>query len=116
MVWSTKVHATQLTSITTEQFFSSGISLGVGERSHVQLKGTFPVGAVDSLTAQVFATLDASGEQWDSGAFLSLNILPAGPIVSFVVDRFYKFRVSVYRNGSTDDIDADMWYRIATSL
>lgn len=116
MTWGTKTHATQLTHITSEQFFSTEISLGVGEHTHCQIQGNFPDGAVDTLYVQCFATLDASGENWDSQPFHVVSIYPNTPVISFIVEKYYKFRVSVFRSGTTDDISADLWYRTAVSV
>ena len=42
MAWSSKTTSTQLTSITTEQFFSQTPALNPGESAHVEVDADFP--------------------------------------------------------------------------
>src|SRR5262245_2226795 len=115
MAWSAKTHATQLTSITSQQFFSSTPTLGLGEIAVCQVEGVFP--GEDGLRIEVFSTLDASSENWDSYPFLTFIISPAQPVFSFVVRDRYKFRVGVGRDGASDTItSADLWYRTGVQL
>jgi len=116
MAWNPKVHATQLTGITTQQYFSTSVTLSLGEICHVQIEGTFPGNPTDPLLVQCYSTLDASSEQWDSQPFFSVVIQPTTPVVSFIVRDYYKFRVGAQRLGSTDTLIADMWSRTAIQL
>lgn len=116
MAWNTKAHATQLTGITTEQFFSTLVALGLGEKAHIQVKGTFPESPSDYLLVQLYSTLDASSEQWDAKAFASFPIFSNEPVISFIVENYYKFRVGIKRVGATDSICADMWSRTGIQI
>lgn len=116
MAWSSANTATQLTSITTEQFFTSLISLNPGETAHVQLKVDFPASPTDSAIISVYTTLDASSENWDtaSSPFMVLYLDKATDpgSISFSITGVYKFRVGVKRSGTTDTLtSADMKWR-----
>ena len=114
MAWSSDTSATQLTSITTEQFFDATPTLNPGERAHVQIEVDFPSTPTDDAIISFYGTLDASSETWDTLPFDSRtldNDTDPGA-VSVVVEGVYKFRVGVQRTGSTDTItSADMNYR-----
>lgn len=114
MPWGSKVHATKLTNITSEVFFDSEISLGVGDYAHVQFKGDFHINPAGHLHIKFFSTLDSSGEQWDSLPFITANLDSAGPVISFIIRDYYKFRVSVFLTDTTDPVDLDMWHRVAS--
>ena len=114
MAWGSKTSATQLTSITTEQFFSTLVTLNPGECAHVQVTADFPSTPTDHAVVSVYSTLDDSSEVWDLMPFQQFVIHNANDpnIASFIVTGVYKFRVGVMRTGSTDTItDADLSYR-----
>jgi hypothetical protein len=114
MAWGSKTNATQLTSVTTEQFFSTVVTLNPGERAHVQVSCDFPATPTDHLLVAVYTTLDDSTENWDDVPFLEFSIDNAidQSSIAFLVEGVYKFRVGVRRSGSTDTItSADMSYR-----
>ena len=115
MAWGAKQTSTQLTSITTEQFFTNTPALNPGELAHVQILCDFPASPTDNLVVSVFATLDDSSEVWDDVALLQFEIDNAvdQPEVSFTVTGVFKFRVGVKRSGTTDTItSADMSHRL----
>ena len=116
MAWGSKLSATQLTSITsTEQFFSSLVTLTPREIAHCEVEANFVATPTDDMEVNVYATLDASSENWDDT-----------PIMSFVIDKgtdpnkasfeivgVYKFRIGVKATGATDThTSADFSYRL----
>ena len=115
MAWGADTSATQLTSITTEQFFDATPQLNPRETAHVQVSVDFPVTPTDHLIVAVYTTLDVSSEVWDiipMMEFLLENTSDPNRI-SFLVTGVYKFRVGVRRSGSTDTItSADLSYRV----
>lgn len=114
MTWTSKSTQTQLTSITTEQYFATFISLNPGEVLHGQVKVTFPGSPTDSAIISLYTTLDASSEVWDTTAFRSY-LLDKGTspgYLAFSVSGIYKCRVGVKRSGTTDTLtSADMGWR-----
>lgn len=119
MAWGSKTSATQLTSITTEQFFSFGgnafITLNPGETAHIIVKANPPASPTDNLVVSVYTTLDASTETWDTTPFIQFQIDKGTDpnYAAFLVTGVYKFRVGVKRSGTTDTYtDADCAYRV----
>ncbi len=115
MAWGSKQTATQLTSITTVQYFSTLVTLNPGETAHCQVTVNFPTSPTDNAIVEVFTTLDASTETWDDTAFMAFlvdrGIDPND--VSFTVSGVYRFRIGVRRSGSTDTLtSADLAYRL----
>lgn len=114
MAWSSKTNATQLTSITVEQFFNQTPTLDPGEIAHVQISVDFPTTPTDHAVISVYSTLDDSSEVWDLVPFLQFQLDKATDPsrASFYVSNIYKFRIGVKRSGSTDTLtSADMSYR-----
>lgn len=118
MAWSSKTSATQLTSITTEQFFSFGgssrVDLDPGESAHFQVEVNFPASPTDDAIVAVYGTLDESSEVYDLIPVIEFVIDKAADPnrVSFLVDGVKGFRVGVRRSGTTDTITtADASYR-----
>lgn len=114
MAWSSKTAATQLTTITTEQFFSTLVTLNPGETAHCQVESNPPVTPTDVLVVSAYTTLDDSSEDWDETPFLSFQVAntPDPNDASFLVSGVYKFRVGVKRSGTTDTFaTADFSYR-----
>jgi hypothetical protein len=114
--WGSDTAATQLTSVSTEQFFSETPQLAPNEFAHVQIIGNSS-GTTDNLLIKVYATLDASTENWDTVPIMEIELDctdGADNDVSFIVQDVYKFRIGVQRDGSTDTFTADMNYRVAT--
>jgi hypothetical protein len=114
MAWGSDTAATQLTSITTEQFFDQVPTLNPRETAHVQVSVDFPASPTDHAIIAVYTTLDDSSEVWDvipMMEFLIENTTDPNRI-SFLVTGVYKFRVGVRRSGSTDTItSADLSLR-----
>lgn len=112
MAWSARDTATQLTSITTEQFFDDTPTLTPGETAHVEIDANFPVTPTDNLVVSVYGTTD--GSNWDDTPRLQFEIDNAidPNQASFSISGVYQFRVGVKRSGSTDTItSADMAHR-----
>ena len=114
MAWGSDTAATQLSCITTEQFFNQVPTLNPRETAHVQVSVDFPSSPTDHLLVAVYTTLDDTSEVWDiipMMEFLLENTTDPNRI-SFLVTGVYKFRVGVRRSGSTDTIkSADLSYR-----
>jgi hypothetical protein len=106
--------ATQLTGITSEQFFNQVPTLNPRETAHVQVSVDFPASPTDHAIIAVYTTLDDASEVWDlipMMEFLIENTTDPNRI-SFLVTAVYKFRVGVRRSGSTDTItSADLSLR-----
>ena len=108
MAWGSDTAATQLTSITTEQFFDQVPTLNPRETAHVQVSVDFPGSPTDHAIVAVYTTLDDASEVFDlipMMEFLIENTTDPNRI-SFLVKGVYKFRVGVRRSGSTDTITA----------
>jgi hypothetical protein len=58
MAWGSDTAATQLSSITTEQFFNQVPTLNPRETAHVQVSVDFPSSPTDHLLVAVYTTLD----------------------------------------------------------
>jgi hypothetical protein len=113
MAWGSRTNATQLTAITTEQFFDQIPTLNPRETAVVQVSVDF-AGTTDHAIISVYTTLDDSSEVWDQvpAQEFFLENSPDPNRISFQVAGVYKFRVGVRRSGSTDTItSADMAYR-----
>lgn len=112
MAWSSETDATQLTSITTEQIFSTKPTLNPGESAHVRVDVDFPTTPTDDAIVAVYGSLD--GTAYDDTAMFS-RLVDSGTDpnqISFIVSGVYQFQVGVRRSGSTDTItSADMSYR-----
>ena len=115
MAWGSDTASTQLTSITTEQFFSQTPQLNPGELAHCQVTVDFPTTPTDNAIISVYTTLDDTSENWDDVPWMQFTLLnDTDPnSVSFLVQGVYKFRVGVQRDGSTDTLtSADMSHRV----
>lgn len=114
MAWGSETNATQLTSITTEQFFSTLISLNPGETAVVQVSVDFPTTPTDDAIVGCYATLDDTSEVWDVVPFYEARLRNDNDPnrLTLAVRDVYKFRVGVRRSGSTDTLtSADLSYR-----
>ena len=119
--WSSKDSATQLTSITTVQYFDDEPTLEPNQLAHVQIRCDYPATPTDELIVRVFTTLDTgTGEEWDDTPIQSFTIPngtdPDDAVISTVVGPgIQKFRIGVLRDGTTDTItSADMYHKIGT--
>lgn len=117
--WGADTAATQLTSITTEQFFDQTPTAGAQhEFFHVQIDVDFPASPTDNLIVAVYGTLDDATENWDDTAFMEFEIDNGTDpnAVSFNIAGLYRFRIGVRRSGTTDTItSADMSFREKTT-
>lgn len=115
MAWGADTASTQLTSITTEQFFSQTPTLNPGETAHCQVEVDFPTTPTDAAIISIYTTLDASTEVWDITPYVQFRLAnsPDPGRLSFLIDGVYKFRVGVQRSGTTDTLtSADMSHRV----
>lgn len=117
--WGEKTSASQLTSITTEQFFDATPQLDPNEVAHCEVEVTFPGSPTDDAIVSVYGTLDASNESWDEVPLMRFTIVRASNAASkasWVMPLgIYKFRVGVQRSGTTDTLtSADFAYRVGT--
>ena len=113
MAWSGTTSATQLTSITTEQIFSTKPTLNPQETAHVTVDVDFPTTPTDNAIVAVYGSLD--GTNYDDQPVFEFAVLntndPAQ--VSFIVSGYYQFQVGVRRSGTTDTLtSADLTYRL----
>jgi hypothetical protein len=116
VAWGSDTASTQLTTVSTEQFFSETPQLDPNEYAHCQVIGNSS-GTTDNLIIAVYGTLDASSENWDTVPLFEFTLDctdGADNDVSFIVEKVYKFRVGVRRDGSTDTFTADMNHRVGT--
>jgi hypothetical protein len=65
MAWGSDTAATQLTGITTEQFFNQVPTLNPRETAHVQVSVDFPTSPTDHAIVAVYTTLDNTSEVFD---------------------------------------------------
>jgi len=117
--WSTsKDDATQLTAITTtEQFFSLTPSVNPEQWLHCQVEYNPPGTPTDKLIVSVYSTLDDTSENWDNQPIMSFTLdnSPDPNARSFLLHGYYKYRIGVKMNGSTDTTGtADLGIRTAT--
>lgn len=118
MAWGNDTAATQLTAVTTEQFFDVYIAVPINGYVHCQVIGNSS-GNTDNLVIAAYSTLDDSSENWDTVPFFQVELDCTDGNDndrSFTIHDVYKFRVGVRRedNGSTDTFTADLSYRVAT--
>ena len=62
MAWGSDTAATQLSCITTEQFFDQVPTLNPRETAHVQVSADFPSSPTDHAIVAVYTTLDDASE------------------------------------------------------
>ena len=107
MAWASAVSATQLTSITTVQYFLYGgnalVTLNPGELAHITIDVNPPGTPTDTLTVRVLDTAD-DGTNYSDVPYLTFDIpnTPDPCQAGFVVSGIRAFKVGVVRNGSTD--------------
>jgi len=113
MAWGSKNSASQLTTIgSTEQFFNLTPTLNPREIAHCEVEAAFGTG--DDVEVNVYATLDATAENWDDTPILSF-VIDNGTDpnkVSFEIMGVYKFRVGVKSTGANAATSADFSYRL----
>ena len=112
MAWGAKITATQLTAITTEQFFDQVPTLSPREGAHCRVAVDFPATPTDDAVIAVYGSLD--GTSWSATPLMVLvldkDLDPNS--IDFLVTGVYQFRVGVTRSGSTDTLtSADLAFR-----
>ena len=112
--WSALDAATQLTSITTQQFFDDQPQADPNEIVDIEIDIDFPVTPTDDGIVAVFGTLDG-GTDFDDTARMEFVIdsAVADPNqAGFQTFGIYQFRVGVRRSGTTDTLtNANMNHR-----
>jgi len=102
MAWGAKTTATQLTAITTEQFFDQAPTLNPRESAHCQIQVDFPATPTDDAVISVYGSLD--GTAWSATPLMVLvldkDVDPNS--IDFLVTGVYQFRVGMKRSGATD--------------
>ena len=121
MAWANKVTATQLVTITTEQFFSWGgsqlLSFEPGKSYHFWVKANPPATPTDHLIVAVYPSNDDSSEGFDEIAWQEFYIDKAKDPnrVSFTIygTDIRKGRIGVRRSGTVDTYtDTDAQYSV----
>lgn len=106
--------ATQLTNITTEQFFDLTPTLDGWDGIVIQIKVTFPAAPTDNLVVSIYGNVKATPE-WDTLPIMQFEIpkvAGGSNSLSITLTGHYQYRVGVKRSGSTDTIpSADMTFR-----
>lgn len=113
-MWPADTDLTQLTNITSEQFFTTQ-SLNPMETAECSVKVTFPSGAVDRAIVALYVSVKDTAE-WDTlpreFELAPPASLPGSQIINFSVFNKYEFRVGIRRDGSTNTLtSADMTVR-----
>ena len=112
--WGSNTAATQLTSVSTEQIFTTKPQLDANEYAHCQVTGNSD-GTTDNLIIAVYAMVD--GTNYDDVPIYEFELDCTDGndnAVSFIVKDVYQFQIGVRRSGSTDTFTADLDSRIAT--
>jgi hypothetical protein len=101
--FETNQAATQLTNITTEQYFDA-IVLDNYAGVHVQIEVNFPGSPTDDAIIAVYTRVD--GTNWDVVPLFEQTIDNGDDPsrVSFHLSGYYEFRVGIRRSGTTDTI------------
>jgi hypothetical protein len=112
MAWGSKIAATQLTSITTEQVFDRAPTLAPRESAHCRVAVDFPASPTDDAVISVYGSLD--GTAWSATPLMALvldkDVDPNS--IDFIVTGVYQFRIGVKRSGTTDTLaSADLAFR-----
>ena len=113
MAWGSKTQVMTSQSVVGTELFSSAVTLTPKNTVHFEVEANSN-GTTDNLTIAVYGTLDASTENYDDVPIMTFDLdCTSGDDekVSFVIEGLYKFRVGAVRNGSTDTLLTDMYYR-----
>lgn len=113
--FDTNVASTQLTNITSEQFFSVIPNMSQKQGCVVQIEVDPAVSPTDDAIVKVYAR--QNGTDFDIVPFMTLTVdKDDDPSrLTFVVEKLFEFRVGIARSGSTDTIlSADMDTRLYT--
>ena len=113
MAWDSKTQIMTAQSVVGTELFSSAVTLTPKEGLKVEVQGNSD-GTTDSLIVNAYGTLDDSSENWDDVPFFTRVIdctSGADSKASFVIKDEYRFRIGTVRQGSTDTITTNIWYR-----
>ena len=117
MAWGAVQTATQLVTITTEQFFLFGgsalITLNPGEWAEFEANINFPATPTDHALIAIYPSIDGGGTyantaypEFTVDKALDPNRYP------FIITGYSDFRIGVRRSGTTDTItSADLKYK-----
>src|ERR671911_730271 len=98
MAWGAKINATQVTAITTEQFFDQTPTLNPRESAHCHIQVDFPATPTDDAVISVYGSLD--GTAWSATPLMALvldkDVDPNS--IDFIVTGVYQFRIGVKRD------------------
>jgi len=111
--WSGKTQIATTLSVAGTELFSSAVTVNPGAVFRIHVKGNSG-GTTDNLVITLYSTLDASTEEWTTvGDYSFVLDCTSGndEIVQFVVSGIYRFRIGFVRDGSTDTITTNAWYR-----
>lgn len=114
MAWGSKSQIATSSSVAGTELFSSAVTLNPGELAHCEVEANFPATPSDDLLVRVYGTLDATSESWDETPIYEFAIdkdLADPNKASFIVSGLYKFRLGFIRDGTSDTIVTDAWYR-----
>lgn len=113
MGWGSKTQIMTDVSVAGTEQYSTAFTLNPGELVHVEVEGDFVASPTDNLIVKVYGTLDDSTENWDDTPFLQFQIDKGidPNKVAFIVRSFYKCRLGCIRDGATDTITVNAWYR-----
>ncbi len=113
MAWGSKTQIENAASVAGTELYSDKVTLNPGESSHIQVIGNSN-GTTDNLVISVYATLDASSENYDTVPLFAFELDCTDGNdndVSFIVSGVYGFRLGFVRSGSTDTITTNAYSR-----
>ncbi len=113
MAWGRKTQIENAASVAGTELYSDKVTLNPGESSHIQVIGNSN-GTTDNLVISVYATLDASSENYDTVPLFAFELDCTDGNdndVSFIVSGVYGFRLGFVRSGSTDTITTNAYSR-----
>lgn len=113
MAFGSKTQIITSQAVTGTEIFSTAVTLTPKATLDVEVQGNSS-GTTDSLIVNFYSTLDASSENWDDFPFITHVIdCTSGndSKYSWVIKDKYRIRVGVIRQGSTDTITTNAWYR-----
>lgn len=113
MSWTNKTQIVDAVSVSGVEVYSDAVTLNPGELAVVQVDANFTGSPTDDLLIKVYGTLDDSSENWDDTPVYQFAVdKDTDPnAVTFNVSCLYKFRLGLIRDGSTDTIVVDAYYR-----
>ncbi len=113
MAFDSKTQIETAAAVAGTELFSDTVTLTPGESAVVQVVGNSG-GTTDNLIISVYNTLDDSSENWDTVPIFQFELDctdGADNDVSFIISGLYRWRLGFVRDGSTDTITTNAWYR-----